>query len=423
MKISVIGTEATKKATHPDSSQFKKWAPLAKKLWQCVRVALNVWGVTDPKNPPGPIYAQFGISDPCNHKCVMCGDHPPDDHKSATTEGAFARPPGIMSFKHFKSSLDDLKRMGTPDIEIVGQGEPMLNKDLVNMVRYAKENEMYVRMVSNGSRLFKQQAEELVDMGLNRLHISLNAGRPDTYPKIHVTESPENYLKVKTHLRQLSDYKNATQSTVPYLRLGFVIGSRNCDELEDMVRVVHEVGAEEGVFNHVVVHEGTQDLKMTEDQYRALMAQIPRAQKLAEELGIRTNLKTFAATQPNYMYDYIEGPRVVPCYVGSYFTQILGNGSVLPCCQCSEPLGEISDTETFQQAWVSDEYNAFRDAARALPKRNNMLDSCECDHCFLRPRNISLHNMLHPFSKVKGTESDMLYRVSDLFKSRKADKD
>jgi len=167
---------------------------------KCFLIALNIWGLTRGR-PPGPIYAQIGIADPCNHKCVMCPDHPPEENVSATTEAAFALTPGMMSLPQFKEIIDDYKSMDTYRIELVGQGEPMLNKQAIEMLTYSKTKGMFVRMVSNGSRIFEKEARAMVDYGMDHLQISLNAGKPMTYPLIHVTESPEKYIKVKTNLR------------------------------------------------------------------------------------------------------------------------------------------------------------------------------------------------------------------------------
>ena len=380
-------------------------------------MALNIWGLTKGR-PPGPIYAQIGIADPCNHKCVMCPDHPPEENASATTDAAFALTPGLMSLSQYKEIIDDYKSMDTYRIELVGQGEPMLNKSAIDMITYAKTQGMFVRMVSNGSRIFEKEARAMVDYGMNHLQISLNAGKPMTYPLIHVTESPEKYIKVKTNLRYLTDYKKSQNKLLPHLRLSFVITNRNCFELKEMVEAAHEIGADEAKFEYAAVHEGTQCLKLTEEEFRKVQASIPEAEKLAEKLGVKTSLKSFAVSAPPYMVEEVQGPSVVPCYVGWYFGRVIGNGSVLPCCQCPEPLEVMNGSERYKDLWASKNYDRFRKVARALPEQNDLLKSCECNQCTVRPRNITIHNLLYPFKKIKGVKKDMLYKFKDLFNSR-----
>jgi MoaA/NifB/PqqE/SkfB family radical SAM enzyme len=200
---------------------------------------------------------------------------------------------------------------------------------------------------------------------------------------------------------------------VPHIRLSFIIGSKNYFELKEMVTVAHEIGATECLFTHNHVHDGTLDLALTHEQYADLMQnRVPAAHAASAELGIETNLPAFADTIPSYLTEEIKGPPVVPCYVGYYFTVVLGNGSVLPCCQCDKPIDTVSETRSFAEIWQSDGYREFRQAAKNLPEFSPKLDGCECEKCYLRPRNISIHNVLHPIHRIPG--GDELFTISDL---------
>jgi MoaA/NifB/PqqE/SkfB family radical SAM enzyme len=393
--------------------RFKQWA------W----IGAGSLGLTGGRAPVGPLHAQVGVSDPCNHRCVMCWDHPAEDHKSASSENRFGHiAPGMMSLERFRDVVDDLHRLGTPRLDIVGRGEPMLNKALEDMVAYAKELRFLVTLCTNASQLGPERSERLVAAGLDRVNVSLNAGTPDTYPLIHVSETADDYRNVKKNLRALANAKEAAGVRAPWVKLSFVISSRNYFEIDAMVRVAHEVRAQESSFVHTTVHEGTLDLALSPAQYEAMKASLPHARAVARELGVTTNLDTFAAIVPTYMEASIKGPAVVPCYVGWYFTVVLGNGSVLPCCQCSKPIDKVSGERRFGDIWASKEYEEFRTAARHLPQPAPSLSSCECGSCMLRPRNITIHNMLHPWNRIDGGEEEQLFTVADLLRLKKVDR-
>jgi len=127
-----------------------------------------------------------------------------------------------------------------------------------------------------------------------------------------------------------------------------------------------------------------------------------------------TNLATFAEGAPPYMKNEIVGSAVVPCYAGWYFTVILGNGSVLPCCQCTEPVDTISPERGLAQIWASGRYGEFRDAARSLPAPSPRLATCECDSCQLRPRNLAIHNFLHPLARLESGRDIKRFRPADV---------
>jgi MoaA/NifB/PqqE/SkfB family radical SAM enzyme len=391
---------------------------VAARVKQYAGIAAGGLGLTGGRAAAGPLHAEIGICDPCNHKCVFCYNYPPDDrHSEATADRFGSQPKGLMCFETFKSIVDDLHRMGTRRLDLVGRGEPLLNRSAVDMVVYAKSLDMHVILCTNASKLSAPKAETLVSAGLDRLNVSLNAGTPENYPNIHVTETPENYLQVKKNLRYLADWKAARGSAVPYVRLSFIIGAKNYFELEPMVEVARDVGATECLFTHNHVHDGTTDLALDRGQYADLLeSRIPAARRAAAEFGIDTNLNAFADTVPSYLTDEVKGPPIVPCYVGYYFTVVLGNGSVLPCCQCDRPIDTVSESRSFSEIWNSDSYREFRKAARDLPSPSAKLGGCECEKCYLRPRNISIHNVLHPTERIEG--GDELFSVRDLLRMK-----
>ena len=381
-----------------------------KQLKQYGMVAAGSLGLMGGRALTGPVQAQIGVSDPCNHECVFCWDHPPKERETAATADRFGhRRAGVMPLEQFKGIVDDLYNMGTRRIDLVGRGEPLLNKSALDMVRYVKQRGMHLVLCTNASRLFEPVAREFVAVGVDRVNVSLNAGTPETYPLNHVTETPADYLKVKKNLRFLADCKITAGSKTPAITLSFVISSKNYFEIDKMVEVAHEVGAQEVQFNHSVVHEGTADLALSEAQYQELQAGLPSVRARASALGLQSNLETFTASTPPYMQSAEAAPSVVPCYVGWYFTVILGNGSVMPCCQCSEPVGQVTSQRRLQDIWVSEDYEEFRTAARALPEPSDKLASCECGNCQLRPRNVAIHNLLHPLNQLEAGEEVKFY--------------
>jgi MoaA/NifB/PqqE/SkfB family radical SAM enzyme len=384
---------------------------------QYAMVAAGALGLTGGRAPSGPLGAHIGISDPCNHKCVFCWDHPPDERESADTADRFGHQrPGVMSLQQFKEIVDDLYAMGTRRIDLIGRGEPLSNRHALDMIRYAKARDVQLMIVTNGSRLSEKIAKALVEARVDRVNVSLNAGTPETYPHIHVTETPEKYLKVKKNLRFLSDCRVAAGSEVPYVNLSFVINSKNYFEIGKMIEVTHEVGAQDAQFAHIVTHDGTADIALNETQYREFRESLPAAIEKGAVLGVRNNLATLGASTPPYMPSKMVGPTVVPCYVGWYYTAILGNGSVMPCCQCASPVGQVTKERRFADVWGSPEYADFRIAAKSLPEKSDRLMTCECDNCQMRPRNLAIHNFLHPLNRIEVGEEVQRFTPRDFLR-------
>ncbi len=388
-------------------------------------IAAGSLGLGGDTPKAGPLYAQIGISDPCNHRCVFCWDHPPSERETEPLKHRFGHErPGLMSLDTFREVIDDLHDLGTRRIDMIGRGEPLLNKDAVEMVRYAKQRDMVLQLCTNASRLTSDKADGLVEAGLDRINISMNAGTAENYPNVHVTEKPEDYVRMKANLRHLSDKKLADGVSTPRLRCSFVVNRKNYFEIEEMVRSAHEVGAEEARFEHIVVHDLTEDISLSREQYDDLLERAQQARRVADEVGIDTNLKAFIATVPTYIEEeVVTGPKVPPCYVGYYFSLVLANGTVMPCCQCNKPVDQLEEGKRFSDIWKSQKYDDFRTAAKNLPAPNDALDQCECDKCMLRARNISMHNHTRPWNRIDGGDSEQFFTLSDLIRMRKADPD
>src|SRR5438552_3784815 len=161
-----------------------------------VAVAANALGWFDDRPVRGPLYAQLSISDPCDQRCVMCEYHPPADATAPLAQFG-GRRPGVMDMATFERVTADLFRLGTRQIDLVGRGEPLLNPRALDMVAYAKQRGFLVTMTSNGSRLTSERAEALVKLRLDRYKLSLDAARPETYPRIHVSETPAAFENIK----------------------------------------------------------------------------------------------------------------------------------------------------------------------------------------------------------------------------------
>jgi hypothetical protein len=165
-----------------------------------------------------------------------------------------------------------------------------------------------------------------------------------------------------------------------------------------MIEVTHEVGAQDAQFVHAVLHDGTSDLAMNDARSRAFHESLPAAR---ESCRARRAKQPRNACDASYIPSKMVGPTVVPCYVGSYYTTILGNGSVIPCYQYASPVGHLREERRFADIRASPEYAEFRTVARSLPKMSDRLMTCECDNCALGPRNLAIHNFLHPLNPIQ----------------------
>lgn len=120
----------------------------------------------------------------CNFKCNYCG-HSLGFEKM---KEKYNFEPQTMSLETYKLIIDQVKNF--PDklkvLSLTGHGEPLINKNLPDMIRIAKEADIAERIevISNASLLTRNMAEALIDAGLDTLRISLQGISSDKYKKV-----------------------------------------------------------------------------------------------------------------------------------------------------------------------------------------------------------------------------------------------
>ena len=126
---------------------------------------------------PNTNEARIETSTACNAACVFC-PWPTDD---------FTRKKEIMSLEDYKFYIDKLKdEMGNKinETTISGFGEAFLDKTLLDKMRYAKNKGYGIHVLTNGSLLDESKIDEMFDIGVMDLRVSLHTANPDSYGKI-----------------------------------------------------------------------------------------------------------------------------------------------------------------------------------------------------------------------------------------------
>lgn len=116
-----------------------------------------------------PIILFIDPSSLCIFKCKIC----PTGHSNLVKE----RFNGVMNFDIYTKIIDDLKEFENPIkvLRLYGLGEPLLNKNFVNMVKYAKDTNyiQYIDTTTNGYFLTPDLGRKILDSGLDRINISV----------------------------------------------------------------------------------------------------------------------------------------------------------------------------------------------------------------------------------------------------------
>jgi len=141
--------------------------------------------------------AQIQTQSFCNASCIMC----PYGSTSQTL------PQGKMKWELFQKVIDDLLSYPSlKHISLMLQNEPLLNKNIIDEIRYVrnKKSEINISINTNGLNLTKEFATQLTEAGLNTLIFSINGLTKETFEHI---EKGLDYEIIMANLMNLIKYK------------------------------------------------------------------------------------------------------------------------------------------------------------------------------------------------------------------------
>ncbi len=176
-----------------------------------------------------PSFVIVENSNLCNLSCIFCPNE------------SMKRKRGIMAEALFKSVIDQCAKEKVPNVLIQGFGEPLLDKDYLAKVSYAKASGIKsVHCVTNGTLLTRDIAEGLIKVGLDRLYISIDAASPEVYGQLHKTPgsaSPsDKFPDVVKNIDALIALKKELKSSKPEIEVRFKDFDVNKSDLHRFIK-------------------------------------------------------------------------------------------------------------------------------------------------------------------------------------------
>ena len=286
-----------------------------------------------------PVSISFEPTTSCNLRCPEC----PSGLRQ------FTRPKGMLEQDFFRKTIDDIHKELLYLI-FYFQGEPFLNPDFLQMVKYATSKKIYTATSTNAHFLTDEVAKATVESGLDRLIISVDGATQDTYKQYRVGGNIE---KVLEGARNIVKWKRELKSKTPFVFFQFLVVKHNEHQIEDIKRIAKEIGVDEVRFKTAQVYNYEHDPNHL----------IPENPKYSRY--IKNSDGTHRAK--NKMANH--------CWKLWHANVITWDGLVVPCCfdkDAQHKLGNLR-TESFRELWQNPQYRAFR--SKLLAGRKN-IDIC-----------------------------------------------
>jgi MoaA/NifB/PqqE/SkfB family radical SAM enzyme len=262
---------------------------------------------------------------------------------------------GNMGLDDFKSLIDDAGDYLVL-LMLWNQGEPFINKDLLEMIRYARSKRIPTMTSTNGHYVrTREQARAVVHSGLSEMIVSLDGVDQETYEKYRVGGKLE---KVITGTRLVAEAKRELQSKTPLINMQFIVFRHNEDDIAEAERLATELEADKFLIKTAQIY--------TDDDAATFLPEEDLFRRYEE--GDEGQLQ-------------VKGQPARGCKVLWYSSMVNWNGDVAPCCFDKDVdfgmgaafNGHDSNESTLQRIWKGRAYMDFR--------KKILDDRCSVDMC------------------------------------------
>jgi len=274
-------------------------------------------------------------------------------------------PPADLTLEQVKGITEQFSVLER--VVLHGIGEPLLNREIFEIVAYLKTRAATVLFNSDAISLTATRALRLIQSGLDEYRVSLDAATRQTYRRLR---GVDQFDRVVANVRRLVQLERGRSRSAPRVSLWFTASRANLDELLAFVRLAADLGVDE-VYVQRLVFNGlglaTAENALHGRLQRQEQEVLDQAQELARGLGVA--LRASGLTTPlASLKGEMSSPRPwAGCQRPWTLSYVTANGNVLPCCISPWVARDYQAlilgnalAEPFADIWNGERYRRFR---------------------------------------------------------------
>lgn len=308
-----------------------------------------------------PLWLVVELTYKCPLKCPWCSN-----------PVEFERYRNELSTEEWKTVLRDGRKLGALQLGFTG-GEPMLRRDLEELVEEADRLGYYTNLITSGVGLTVDRLRALKAAGLKQVQLSLQA------PDRRLNEALVG-LDVFDHK---IDIARAIKAEGLPMVLNIPISRYNIERTKEFIELAEDLGVEYVEFANLQYYNWA---LLNRAELLPTREQIERSERLVQEARQRLGKKlTIYFVVPDY---YDDRPKACMNGWGAIHLTIAPDGTALPCQEAR--LIETIDFPNVRErdlAWIWRESPAFqtfrgdswmKDPCRSCPEKERDFGGCRC---------------------------------------------
>jgi len=264
----------------------------------------------------------------------------------------------------------------------IGGGEALIRKDIFDILRFSKKQDLYTVLISNGWRVDRYVLEQLARIGVDRLMVSLNSLKETVHDESR--EAPGSYKRI---MDLIESWRGQSQTLD--LCLATVIMEPNCRELSLLASFAREKGLSGIIFQVLASEEAHYPFSITPQMPQSVHAWytdnplwVRNIDILRREIQnlLRLKNKGFSIINsvsqlrrfPLY-YEAPEAVRKLPC-LGTLSTLYIDPFGDIRLCYGYPPIGNIL-RDNPRQVWRSNRARRLRLEAKKCNRLCRLLNN------------------------------------------------
>lgn len=320
-----------------------------------------------------PLYVEISPSGACNHRCLFCAlDY-------------MGYKPRFIETAVMRERIAEMGRLGVKSIMFGGEGEPLLHREIADLIVETKSSGIDVAVTTNGVLLTRELSGRIA-AETSWIKVSVDAGTASTYAKVHGTRE-DDFERVLSNIA-------AAAEEISRRKAGCVLGVQaillpeNAAELELLAERARETGASYLVIKSYSQHRRSVTRRYAELDYESTADLQKRLERFSDE-RFRIIIR-----QHSMQKLHEEARGYERCLALPFWAYVDSGGSLWGCSAflgderfCFGSLKE----QTFEKLWLGEQRQ------RTLALVAERLDPAECRiNCRMDEVNRYLWDLTHP---------------------------
>jgi MoaA/NifB/PqqE/SkfB family radical SAM enzyme len=287
--------------------------------------------------PFGPYMAEFDITYQCNCRCRMCQRW--NDPR-----------PETLALSDYRRLAGEFREMAVHQISVAG-GEPLMRKDVFDIIHTFARQGLSVNLCTNGM-LLEKYSSRVIDSGATCVTVSLDGATAESHDAIRGIQGSYNQID-----RGIRSILAVAYSKRPVLRVRMTISSLNQHEIGTFYKNWHRVA--DDVLLQPVHHCGDAFYTGMQSNELTLNPSVLKGQlegtPFRRDGYMRTLINSLNHSDGAYPLN--------PCYAGVLMVRIDPWGNVYPCLEQHVRVGSVRN-RSFKSVWHSPAFAAERERLR-----------------------------------------------------------